>query len=190
VAPNPLRSVRGVLRVALVLAGLATSSACDAGTGEDQGPSAQADAGAMPTFGNAAGSGVGDGLGPGERLIDDGGAVLLADGAVVYLSLMARPCPEASTLTYEGFGRPFFDRYCQHCHGAQVMAEARQGAPTGLIFDDLAAIRAHPELIWSVAADTNRMMPAAGVLPTDEERRLLGDWLACGAASAADRPQP
>jgi hypothetical protein len=117
-------------------------------------------------------------------LIDDGGAGVLPDGAVVYLALWARPCPRDSTLSYESFGRDFFQSYCLRCHSEQNTD--RHGAPAGVNFDALDGIRAHEETIWALAADDNTAMPEAGTAPSLDERRSLGDWLACGAKSALD----
>jgi len=130
-------------------------------------------------FGNAAG-----GAAPREpslTLINDGGAGLLPDGAIVYLALWARPCPMDSTLSYESFGRNFFDLYCLRCHSAAREGIERGGAPPSANFDALDAISARKDAIWSMAADDNALMPAAGTAPSPAERRLLGDWLACGA---------
>jgi hypothetical protein len=136
------------------------------------------DAGAAPNggFGNATGH-----VQPSQlMLFDDGGAGVLPDGAIVYLKLWARPCPVGSTLTYETFGRDFFQHYCLHCHSAQVGPD-RTGAPEGVNFDTQDEIVSRKETIWGVAADENSLMPAAGAAPSMDERHELGDWLACGA---------
>jgi uncharacterized membrane protein len=114
-------------------------------------------------------------------LLDDGGTVLLPDGAVVYLMLWARPCPTPSTLEYATFADPFFETYCRSCHSAQRQGAERADAPDGLNFDTLDEIRANADTIFSVAADANTLMPQAGPVPTHDERIQLGDWLACGA---------
>jgi hypothetical protein len=137
------------------------------------------DAAGMTDLGNMAGSG-GRPM-PLGQLIDDGGAILLPDGAVVYLAFAARPCPEGSTLSYENFGTPFFDTYCRRCHSSAGGGMPGQGAPAGIAFDDLDSIRTRMELIWSVAGDSHTLMPASGAAPTRDERHQLGDWLACGA---------
>jgi len=136
------------------------------------------DAGAEPSgsFGNATGLAQKSQL----MLIDDGGAGVLPDGAIVYLALWARPCPAGNTLTYDTFGADFFQRYCLHCHSAQVGPE-RNGAPSGVNFDTQDEIVSRKADIWGMAADTNTLMPAAGAAPSSDERHQLGDWLACGA---------
>jgi hypothetical protein len=128
-------------------------------------------------FGNTAGSSAEHD--PLLTLIDDGGEGVLPDGAIVYLALWARPCPTDSALTYESFGHGFFQSYCLRCHSAQNAD--RSGAPAGVNFDALDAIVARKETIWAVAADDNTLMPEAGTAPSPDARRLLGDWLACGA---------
>jgi hypothetical protein len=144
------------------------------GGGLDAGAAATANA-----FGNAAGhSAEASPL----MLIDDGGAGVLPDGAIVYLALWARPCPQGNALTYDNFGRAFFQTYCLHCHSAQLSGKDRNGAPEGVNLDTLDAIVARKDHIWGLAADGNMLMPAAGAAPSSDERHSLGDWLACGAA--------
>ncbi len=94
-------------------------------------------------------------------------------------------CPPESTLTYESFGRDFFDEYCQTCHASTVPGTDRQGAPSSHTYDDVSMIRADAEEIDLRAAAgpdaVNTDMPRTFPVPTDEERRQLGEWIACGA---------
>lgn len=116
----------------------------------------------------------------------DAGASTLHDAGLLYASFAKRPCPSASTLTYEGFAARFFDTYCQPCHASQRPIAERNGAPPSVTFDDLASIRAQRKAIWDQAGDQNTRMPAAMRKPTSEERVQLGEWLACGAKSESD----
>lgn len=154
-------------------------AACGSAPSRSQNPSAGQHGGqdAGDAFGNAAGHASG----PPLVLIDDGGAGMLPDGAIVVLALSARPCPAGSTLSYESFGRGFFEHYCLHCHSTTLAGTDRNGAPQGVNFDTLDAIVAHKDAIWHMAADANMEMPAAGPAPSPTERHQLGDWLACGA---------
>lgn len=94
-------------------------------------------------------------------------------------------CPSDNTLTYENFGRDFFDSYCTRCHSSELSGDLRLDAPVGYDFDTLAGIRQHLEHIDLVSAAgpkaTNASMPGTNPLPTLEERTQLGKWLACGA---------
>jgi hypothetical protein len=111
----------------------------------------------------------------------DGGAVVRVDaGPPPVESLEDRDCPPESFLDYDNFGGPFFAHYCTGCHGSEVPADMRQGAPDKINFDSLEAIRQRAARIYQRAADDNATMPPAGG-PPPEERRQLGDWLACGA---------
>lgn len=167
--------MRAGARWLLVLACAACGGA--SGPAHDASPGHGGAADAGDGFGNAAGHASG----PPLELIDDGGAGVLPDGAIVVLELWARPCPGATTLTYESFGRQFFQRYCLHCHSTTLAGMDRGGAPQGMNFDTLDLITAHKDAIWHMAADTNMEMPAAGPAPSAAERQQLGDWLACGA---------
>lgn len=94
-------------------------------------------------------------------------------------------CSSTSTLTWEEFGRPFVETYCTTCHSVHRAGDARQGALPGTDFDTLEKVRAWAEPIDRHAAagpeSVNRTMPTTSPVPSDEERRKLGEWLACGA---------
>jgi uncharacterized membrane protein len=92
-------------------------------------------------------------------------------------------CPQGSTLTYETFARPFMERYCTRCHARTLVGSARMGAPSFHDFDTLNGIRAFAEHVdWTSAsgpASTNTSMPPDSPAPSAEERKQLGEWLAC-----------
>jgi uncharacterized membrane protein len=92
-------------------------------------------------------------------------------------------CPPASTLTYDNFGQTFFATYCVRCHGSDKVAADRHGAPTGYNWDEYESIALHASEIDAMAAggprQVNRAMPPGDPLPSDAERRELGQWLAC-----------
>ena len=96
-----------------------------------------------------------------------------------------RPCPSGSFLTYENFGGPFINSNCTGCHHSGLGDGERQKAPLGVDFDTVALIRAQADRIWARSGDQNDTMPPAGP-PGADERALLGEWLACGAPTAAD----
>ncbi|PCC74523.1 hypothetical protein SAMN02745121_06781 [Nannocystis exedens] len=102
-----------------------------------------------------------------------------------YPSLDERPCPEDSILTAENFGAPFMLTHCTGCHHVALKEGERAGAPLGVDFESLIKVRAQAERIWARAADQNATMPPVGP-PAAEERARLGEWLACGAPTAAD----
>ncbi|MFZ6177179.1 hypothetical protein [Nannocystis pusilla] len=102
-----------------------------------------------------------------------------------YPSLDERPCPEDSILTAENFGAPFILTHCTGCHHVALKEGERAGAPLGVDFESLVKVRAQADRIWARAADQNASMPPVGPPPVDERARL-GEWLACGAPTAAD----
>jgi uncharacterized membrane protein len=85
-------------------------------------------------------------------------------------------CPTGSTLTYENFGQTFMQQHCLSCHAS--------GGPESPKFDTVAQIRAaSSDIDKSAAAGPNAVntyMPDGGSVAEDE-RRKLGEWLACGA---------
>jgi uncharacterized membrane protein len=94
-------------------------------------------------------------------------------------------CPTPQTLTFANFGEAFMKKYCLVCHSESLPAEKRTAAPLGADYDTVERIR---ELKTSIDRYTaigpsaaNRLMPIAGPMPTDDERTMLGAWLACGA---------
>jgi uncharacterized membrane protein len=91
-----------------------------------------------------------------------------------------------STLTYENFGMTFMASYCTHCHSSTLTGTARNGAPEDHDFDTLEGILLVAEHIDEYAAAgpdaTNEDMPPTGAAPTQDEREMLGAWLACELA--------
>ena len=96
-------------------------------------------------------------------------------------------CPPTDAPTYDNFGRVFFESYCTKCHDSAKPAGMRGGAPLAINFDTRAGIRMFTSQIDQQAAigpnATNRFMPGgSGPLPTDDERRRLGEYIACEVA--------
>lgn len=93
-------------------------------------------------------------------------------------------CPPDSTLTYETFAMPFMTRYCTKCHSSDLVGDQRHGAPSFHDFDTRFGIKAVADHIDETTAAgpeaTNEGMPPESPYPTLEERRALGEWLACG----------
>ncbi|MFO0675565.1 MAG: hypothetical protein U0169_03465 [Polyangiaceae bacterium] len=83
-------------------------------------------------------------------------------------------CPTGSTLTYENFGKAFIQTNCLECH------ETKENPK----LTSLATIQSVAKDIDREAASgpnaTNTSMPEEGSVST-EDRKKLGEWLACGA---------
>lgn len=92
--------------------------------------------------------------------------------------------PGGTTLTYTNFGQPFMEAYCTRCHSSKLTGSARNGAPSFHDFDSLFGIKAVSDHIDETTASgpaaTNTGMPNDGKEPTLEERKQLGEWIACG----------
>lgn len=104
-----------------------------------------------------------------------------ADGAAT-----GSTCPPSSTLTYESFAQPFMARYCTSCHSQELTGASRRGAPSDHNFDSRLGIAevAAVHLDSQAAAGPNAVntaMPPDDFepMPTEAERRQLGEWLAC-----------
>jgi hypothetical protein len=92
--------------------------------------------------------------------------------------------PGGTTLTYSNFGQPFMESYCTRCHAQSRMGSDRHGAPSFHDFDTLFGIKAVADHIDETTAAgpaaTNDGMPNdSGPSPTLEERKQLGEWIAC-----------
>lgn len=85
-------------------------------------------------------------------------------------------CPTTQTLTYDNFGKQFFQTRCLACHS--------QTGPESPKFDTVEQIRASAgDIDRSAAAGPNAVnayMPDGSTID-EAERRKLGEWLACGA---------
>ncbi len=86
-------------------------------------------------------------------------------------------CPQGgTTLTYANFGQTFMQQHCLACHSA--------AGPESPKLDTVEQIRAKAgDIDKSAAAGPNAVntyMPESGSVP-EEDRRKLGEWLACGA---------
>lgn len=92
--------------------------------------------------------------------------------------------PGGTTLTYANFGQPFMENYCTRCHARDLVGADRHGAPSFHDFDTLFGIRAVSDHVDETTAAgpaaTNDGMPNdSGPAPTLEERKKLGEWIAC-----------
>src|SRR5689334_1440475 len=77
-------------------------------------------------------------------------------------------CPPDSTLTYANFAQDVVSTRCSSCHDNESPRLLTQ-----------AQIKAQAPQILNAAVYTDAM-PASGGMTLDE-RRLLGEWLVCGA---------
>jgi hypothetical protein len=89
------------------------------------------------------------------------------------------PDPSRAPLTYDDFGKPFLDQWCNTCHGSA--SSNRNGAPPNITFDTEDDVAHWKSRIFALAADDNTSMPLGSAIPSSDERHQLGDWLACGA---------
>lgn len=85
------------------------------------------------------------------------------------IDVSALECPPDSTLTYESYGQLVMEEHCLSCHADKE--SPRLGT--------VELIRANKSAILREAVGTDSM-PEDSVM-TLEERRTLGEWLACGA---------
>jgi uncharacterized membrane protein len=98
--------------------------------------------------------------------------------ACIYDKLEDAECPPGGTdLTFESFGKPFLDKYCNYCHGAAVLD--RQSAPPAYVFETPEQVEMWASRIYVRAAGRNDSMPPGPADPPREERDKLAEWLVC-----------
>jgi mono/diheme cytochrome c family protein len=104
---------------------------------------------------------------------------LLAEWVACDLPLDGPLCPPGGTsLSYAGFGRPFFAAHCTGCHSKDLSGPARNGAPPGLDWDVHGAVAQNAARIRDQVL--RGKMPPAGEAVGDAERARLAEWIACG----------
>ncbi len=98
--------------------------------------------------------------------------------------------PTCTDLTWESFGSGYVRTWCGPCHSSSLDAGERYGAPLGVNFDDLAAVRAQSGLVAAFATGDVPLMPPAGG-PSEQDVVQLEEWLACSAPGQGDTaPDP
>lgn len=109
--------------------------------------------------------------------------------ALLGLTLLVAGCPTAepldvegdcAVLTWENYGEGEMRNWCTGCHSSGVVGANRNGAPSGVDFDDLVGVREHRERILARATGDNPTMPLVGGGDA-EDRERLRQWLECGA---------
>ena len=92
-------------------------------------------------------------------------------------------CPTDAPPTYDGFAKPFMAAYCTRCHASTLAPDQRHGAPSFHDFDTEYGIKGvadHVDLTAAAGPDAiNTRMPPDDPRPTVDERRRLGEYLAC-----------
>ncbi len=97
-------------------------------------------------------------------------------------------CPTTAPPTYDTFGRTFMESYCTKCHDSAKTGAMREDAPVTIDFDTEPLLRMWTSQIDKQAAigpaAANRLMPPSGnPEPSDDDRRRLGEYIACEVAN-------
>lgn len=89
-------------------------------------------------------------------------------------------CEDPLAPTWENFGAGFVRNYCRGCHGPELEANKRTGAPIGIDFATHAHVLDRLERFEARAASEQPTMPPGGG-PGPVELELLRRWIRCGA---------
>jgi uncharacterized membrane protein len=95
-------------------------------------------------------------------------------------SLPACP-PQGTEVTYENFGRAFFEGHCNHCHGGGDDETGHAHSVSSRAFVTEVQIRKQATNIALYATGDNPSMPPGPKDPSESERKRLTEWLSCGA---------
>lgn len=101
-------------------------------------------------------------------------------------------CTHDPELTYDNFGKPFLQAYCNGCHSSLVPDGLRNDAPVGIDFDTYESVlrwRTRIDIRTTVSEggqspEGTQIMPPGGG-PTELEYELFHEWLACSVAEDA-----
>ncbi len=85
-------------------------------------------------------------------------------------------CAVEPDVTWDNWGHAHFTTQCQGCHASQT--PNRYGAPAGIHFDTVDAVRAQKDRVYQRVLVDGTMPPAGGLTP--DEKKLLEILLACG----------
>ena len=114
---------------------------------------------------------------------------LAAIGAAVTMTMPASKAASAyvdsglSPVTYAAV-KTIMDARCNSCHATKPTSPSFTAPPAGIIFDTPADVVAHKDRILARAVDTKTMPLGNMTGMTDDERAVLGRWIAEGAHTA------
>jgi uncharacterized membrane protein len=94
-------------------------------------------------------------------------------------------CARQPPLDWAGFGQGFMEKHCTGCHSSLLRDDQRDGAPVGVdldTWDDV--VRWGPRIEARALSAEPDMPPGGG--PSEEERRLLQEWLDCTVLPAGE----
>ncbi|MFN7143310.1 MAG: hypothetical protein ACK4YP_06005 [Myxococcota bacterium] len=94
-------------------------------------------------------------------------------------------CHRDPPLTWQNFGQGWMDKHCVGCHSSLLREDQRNGAPVGVDLDTWEdAVAWGPRIAARSLGDAPTMPPGGG--PSEEERRLLAEWLDCAVLPAGE----
>ncbi len=97
----------------------------------------------------------------------------------------AGACDRDPPLTWANFGQGWMDKHCTGCHSSLLRADQRNGAPVQVDLDTWEDAVAWGPRIAARSLGKEATMPPGGG-PSEEERRLLAEWLECAVLPAGE----
>ncbi|MDP2308985.1 MAG: hypothetical protein Q8P18_23380 [Pseudomonadota bacterium] len=94
-------------------------------------------------------------------------------------------CGHEPALTWANFGQGWMDKHCIGCHSSLLRVDQRNDAPVGVDLDTWEDAVTWGERIGARSLGEGATMPPGGG-PSEEERRLLSEWLECAVLPAGE----
>lgn len=88
-------------------------------------------------------------------------------------------CDRSPPLSWDSFGQGFMSTHCAGCHSSLYPEGMREGAPVGVDLDTYTGVLQWVDRVEARTLGEGATMPPGGG-PSDAERALLAEWLACG----------
>jgi uncharacterized membrane protein len=117
-------------------------------------------------------------------------------GSLLFVALMCTgcesmeeedPCDRMPALDYANWGRGFMSKHCTACHSKLVSEDHRNEAPEEVDLDTFANVLHFSSRIEArvLHAPEDDLMPPGGG-PTEDEKRLLNEWLICSVLPTSE----
>jgi hypothetical protein len=95
----------------------------------------------------------------------------------------------AGAPTWDNFAQGYVTTWCLPCHSESIPAEARQGAPEEINFDNWSQVFVLQNLVYGRVNDPVAPMPPLGGVP-ERDQDLFNQWIECGALGEDEPEEP
>ncbi len=111
---------------------------------------------------------------------------MIPTAAIILIALAIVTTPKSITTSNKKVSfaevQPIFQKRCISCHSAKPTDDVQKVAPNGIMFDKPEEIAKHADRILVRAVQTKTMPQGNKTGITEEERELIGNWIAQGSS--------